>query len=326
MLGEWPDEDGAKLSRYYVYCRNWGGFTDEFPFYDEVNGLRDDLLAQRLDAKALVWLRRNKAGVKAHYRGTKKRRREAFEAVRRGLPAPTGQPAYASAVHSSTIKSFRATCLEAVRGPRRYLDAALAWRSSPLIQRVGRFAGWYNGIVGVPSPSSVLYLDPPLCNVKRARKVAASMAMYVFNPDRQGYEIRLRFGIREEDELDEVHCARIKLENKKLADEWSDFDLWSVPVVTYYRELVAELKPVESRPERAGGQGGEGTVRIDGEWSAPMTRTEIARRITGRANARPRKVQALLNRYGLQHVAGRMYQVRLDKMESNIRKIVEKPV
>lgn len=245
------------MSRWYVYCRNWGGFTDKFPFYDELNGLPDALLTERLDAEALVWLRRNKAGVKAHYRGTKKRRREAFEPVRRGLPPPTGQPAYASAVHSSTIKSFRVTCLEAVRGPRRYLDAALAWRSSPLIQRVGRYAGWYNGIVGVPSPSSVLYLDPPLCNVKRAREVAASMAMYVFNPDRQGFEIRLRFGIRPEKELDEVHRARTKLDIKKLSDRRNDllaYVHWSV--VTYYRELVAELKPVESRPERAARQGG----------------------------------------------------------------------
>jgi len=90
---------------------------------------------------------------------------------------------------------------------------------------------------------------------------------------------------------------------------------------------VAEIETTDgARGGDTTEQTGKTAATIDGEWSAPMTRTEIARRITGRANARPRKVQALLDRYGLQHVSGRMYQVRLDKMESNIRKSIEKPV
>jgi hypothetical protein len=70
----------------------------------------------------------------------------------------------------------------------------------------------------------------------------------------------------------------------------------------------------------------EGTDAPDeGEWSAPMTRTDMARRITGDRYARPRKVEKLLHRYGLRHVDGRMFQVRVDTMDSATRKKVEKP-
>jgi len=42
---------------------------------------------------------------------------------------------------------------------------------------------------------------------------------------------------------------------------------------------------------------------VEGEWSAPMTRTEMARRITGQHNVRTRKLQSLLDGFGLEQVS-----------------------
>jgi hypothetical protein len=61
----------------------------------------------------------------------------------------------------------------------------------------------------------------------------------------------------------------------------------------------------------------------EGEWSAPMAKAEMARRITGKANARSREVEALLRRFGLERVAGLKWRVRLDTMDPATRRKIE---
>ncbi len=70
---------------------------------------------------------------------------------------------------------------------------------------------------------------------------------------------------------------------------------------------------------------GQDQVIANEEWSAPMTKTEMARRITGKRKARPREVAAFLNQHGLRHVAGRKFIVRLDNMDANNRRKLEEP-
>jgi hypothetical protein len=60
------------------------------------------------------------------------------------------------------------------------------------------------------------------------------------------------------------------------------------------------------------------------EWSAPMSKTEMARRITGDHKARPRKVETLLQRWGLQRVNGNSWRIRLDKLDAATREKIEK--
>ncbi len=78
--------------------------------------------------------------------------------------------------------------------------------------------------------------------------------------------------------------------------------------------------PGEKKATTSDGAGGE---EEKPEWSAPMTRTEMARRITGNETPRLRKVQPLLDRFGLDHVEGRNYRVRLDRMDANTRRKIE---
>jgi len=63
------------------------------------------------------------------------------------------------------------------------------------------------------------------------------------------------------------------------------------------------------------------------EFSAPMSLSEMARRITGDPDARPRKVRPLLKRYGLEQVgnSGRLWRVRLETMDAGTRRKIEMP-
>jgi hypothetical protein len=61
-------------------------------------------------------------------------------------------------------------------------------------------------------------------------------------------------------------------------------------------------------------------------WSAPMSKTEMARRITGKKSPRPREVAAFLEKHGLRHVKGHKWQVRLDTMDDRTRAALERPL
>lgn len=63
---------------------------------------------------------------------------------------------------------------------------------------------------------------------------------------------------------------------------------------------------------------------MEEEWSSPMTRTEMARRLTGNSKARHREVKHFLQQFGLRHVNGKKYQIRLDKMDAYTRQNIEK--
>lgn len=58
------------------------------------------------------------------------------------------------------------------------------------------------------------------------------------------------------------------------------------------------------------------------EWSAPMSKTEIARRITGDQRARPRNLNDLWSRLDLDPI-GNKYRVRLDTVDPNTRRKLE---
>jgi hypothetical protein len=65
---------------------------------------------------------------------------------------------------------------------------------------------------------------------------------------------------------------------------------------------------------------------LKGEWSAPMSKTEMARRITGKKKARPRDVATLLEKHGVSHVSGHKWLIRLDTLDSHTRKKLEQPL
>jgi hypothetical protein len=83
--------------------------------------------------------------------------------------------------------------------------------------------------------------------------------------------------------------------------------------------------PAETASESAATVTADDGSNREREWSGPMSRSDMARRITGDPSARPRKVQALLERYGLEHIKGRQYRVRLDQMDASTRRKLEKP-
>jgi len=60
------------------------------------------------------------------------------------------------------------------------------------------------------------------------------------------------------------------------------------------------------------------------EWSVPMTKKELTKRFVGADVVRPRKVENILKeRYGLEHIRGYQWRVRLDKMDPATRKRFE---
>lgn len=63
----------------------------------------------------------------------------------------------------------------------------------------------------------------------------------------------------------------------------------------------------------------------EGERSAPMTRAEMARRLTDNQHARTRGVKDILKGYGLRQESGQKYTLRLDMMDANTRRKLEKP-
>jgi hypothetical protein len=61
------------------------------------------------------------------------------------------------------------------------------------------------------------------------------------------------------------------------------------------------------------------------EWSAPMSKDEIARRVTRNPSARFREVQTFIEEHGLRQVSERKWQVRLDQMDQRNRDNLERP-
>ncbi len=69
-----------------------------------------------------------------------------------------------------------------------------------------------------------------------------------------------------------------------------------------------------------------GRQRVDDEEerSAPMTRTAMVRLIRGGADPRPQQLQAFFERHDLRSAGGQLYTLRLNDMDANTRRKLEK--
>ena len=63
----------------------------------------------------------------------------------------------------------------------------------------------------------------------------------------------------------------------------------------------------------------------DGEWSAPLSQAEIARRITGKSDVRSREIAPLFNKWHIEPVSARKVRIRLDTMNESDRAKIENP-
>jgi hypothetical protein len=64
-------------------------------------------------------------------------------------------------------------------------------------------------------------------------------------------------------------------------------------------------------------------VTIEGEWSIPMTRSQIARKVLGRTNARARDIEILISGWQTQSAGGYKVSVRLDTLPLSTRRKLE---
>jgi hypothetical protein len=55
------------MTGFYIYCRVWIGFSETFPWFEELNPLPDEKLVEELNGRARSWLRQNKPVVKKRY-------------------------------------------------------------------------------------------------------------------------------------------------------------------------------------------------------------------------------------------------------------------
>jgi len=112
---------------------------------------------------------------------------------------------------------------------------------------------------------------------------------------------------------------------------------WLKPWVHRARQIVGQIRPFLQDDKAAhqandpplAAEGGRESPGIDAtdaepEWSVPMTKTELTKRLVKGDRVRPRKVEGFLKeKYGLEHIKGYQWRVRLDKMDPAIRKRFE---
>ena len=77
-----------------------------------------------------------------------------------------------------------------------------------------------------------------------------------------------------------------------------------------------EIEHTSKHPQNA-------DAKTNEHWSSPMSKREMARRITGRTNARARDVEPLLEKFGVKPVSDKKWIVRLDEMDANTRQKLE---
>jgi len=71
----------------------------------------------------------------------------------------------------------------------------------------------------------------------------------------------------------------------------------------------------------------EGQREAGVEWSHPMTKAEMARRITRNPNARTRDIEELLEkRYDVEHIKGYIYRIRIDSMDKRTKECILTPL
>ena len=79
---------------------------------------------------------------------------------------------------------------------------------------------------------------------------------------------------------------------------------------------------VSAPPE---GETGDTSSALEGEWSEPMSKTEIARRHLRKREARPRQLKEFFETHGLREVGGK-YVLCLDKLDKSARRRLETPL
>lgn len=65
------------------------------------------------------------------------------------------------------------------------------------------------------------------------------------------------------------------------------------------------------------------TAAEEAVWSDPMPKAEMARRFFKAKDVRSRKIEPFLKRWGIEHLSGNLYHVRLDLMTPDERKRME---
>lgn len=112
---------------------------------------------------------------------------------------------------------------------------------------------------------------------------------------------------------------------------------WLKPWVHRARQIVEQIRPFlqdDKAEHQANGpppaaEGSRESPGIDAtdaepEWSVPMTKKELTKRLVGNDKVRPRKFEGILKeKYELEHIGGYQYRVRLDKMDPATRKRFE---
>ncbi len=112
---------------------------------------------------------------------------------------------------------------------------------------------------------------------------------------------------------------------------------WLKPWVHRARQIVEQIRPFLQDDKAAhqandpplAAEGGRESPGIDAtdaepEWSVPMTKTELTKRLVRGDGVRPRKVEGILmEKYGLEHIKGYQWRVRLDRMDPATRKRFE---
>jgi hypothetical protein len=87
---------------------------------------------------------------------------------------------------------------------------------------------------------------------------------------------------------------------------------WSDPIAASL-SVIEAARLVVPKPEE--------TAALAGDWSAPMSKIEFARRVLQNRNARPRDVKALFNRLETRQVEGASkWSIRLDTLDESLRK------
>jgi hypothetical protein len=62
----------VRMNGFYIYCRVWVGFSETFPWFEELNPLPDEKIVEELNGRTRSWLRENTLAVKRRYRGEKR--------------------------------------------------------------------------------------------------------------------------------------------------------------------------------------------------------------------------------------------------------------
>jgi len=140
-------------------------------------------------------------------------------------------------------------------------------------------------------------------------------------------------------EFEAIRQANLSKEDIALAMEIDSQNRpeWLKPWVHRARQIVGQIRPFlqddKAAHQATAAEGSRESPGIDAtdaepEWSVPMTKTELTKRLVRGGvrgdGVRPRKFENILKEeYGLERIKGYQWHVRLDKMDPATRKRFE---